>query len=291
MPNNQHPDLLLVGPKSLLEAAYKEVSKFPQYQPIDNTQWVEGNQAWKGLYICGKKYWLSEGAVDKTPQVLTLPQDWDQLMAILEDLKKPRVPEYVTANACDKGWKVYKITASNNGVYQAYDVMGKQTHFSDEEDVCTPITEEEFIQAGLKELEEAGYVVDAKVQYKDPIYTKMEYTITKLGYRDSTGYGPEHLLEKEVREKGFSFIAYGGIEVLPISQLTIVPKAPSLPTTSQGIPYLPELYNGKVLVGPTVGGLEIPQSVLRMLLKQGVTSLGTKIGKLTTSDLTKLASL
>ena len=60
-------------------------------------------------------------------------------------------------------------------------------------------------------------------------------------------------------------------------------KKPKLPTTSQGIPYLRQ--GQQVFYGPSENSGILTVGNLRHLLKQGVTELVTKAGRLTQADL------
>lgn len=281
MPNPKTYTLL--GPKSLVRAAEEELLTLP------NIRALNASAHWDCLKFCSDTLCYFLGQTSTTymnSTTLTLPQDWDQLMDILEKLKAPKAPEYVRAGLANR---VYKVFGSREGqcgtnlkVYNAYG----------HEDLLQPngydvITEEEFIQGGLKELEEAGFKVGVKVKY--PIYNGgTSFQISEILYSSPTHRAEWHssLSGGEEREKGFVFGLKGEYNHVPVGQCTLLPKA--LPTTSQGIPYLPVKHSIHLGVSPVVS---LHLGTIKHWKNLGVSSITLPCGTLTKEDLLTLSSL
>ncbi|MDO7847678.1 hypothetical protein Q5H92_15015 [Hymenobacter sp. M29] len=290
------------GPMSLLEAAYKEIqTRLPHYeenkgQGKDRDTSIFPTVIKLFTYVNEKEggYWWSGWCAPRGDQELTLPQDWDQLMDILEGLKQPKVPEYVLVNG--KVLKIKGVTPDRLNMLDAYTVKGEATRIPCP--LYTPVTEEEFIQGGLKELEEAGFVVGAKA--KGPLSTDREYNIGKMEYLDTKtegGYIHSPLTVEEVTRVGFCFTVKGEGWSIPVGQCTLLPKAQTLPTTKSGIPYL--INRDNLYLGPNPSPnplfpettITLKASQLRYMMKQGVTGIVTKVGHLDKEDLTKVLSV
>ena len=101
--NNPQPmkPYLITGPESLLKAAYEEIRKsdVPKFIPSSH------EQPFECLYLYAHGYWLDACVINGNETKLTLPVDWDKLMGILAELKKPKLPEYVK----DGSGKVLKV--------------------------------------------------------------------------------------------------------------------------------------------------------------------------------------
>ena len=264
---------LITGCESLIHAAFKEAFEaFGKGAQLPSS----GLGPYKELYInSSTEYWLSVSSnqADRFLNRLALPADWDKLMGILAELKKPKLPDYVRTMA----GKVFKVLTEGCGV----SVYGQNVALIRE--CCTPITEQEFIEGGLKELAEAGYVKGAKVECLDSGY-KNDFVIEEIVYQTQSNDGRHSGLSyKEVHRFGFSFTLTGQGYRAPVSGCTLVP---ALPTTSQGIPYL--ILDGEAMMGVCGSQCNLSVSTLRYLLKRGVTELVTKAGRLTHADLVLL---
>lgn len=273
---------LITGCESLIHAAFKEAFEaFGKGAQLPSS----GLGPYKELYInSSTEYWLSVSSnqADRFLNRLALPADWDKLMGILAELKKPKLPDYVRAGLRDKVFKVYGNWDGQCGtVLDLYDVYGKEDKA--QPNGYTPITEQEFIEGGLKELAEAGYVKGAKVECLDSGY-KNDFVIEEIVYQTQSNDGRHSGLSyKEVHRFGFSFTLTGQGYRAPVSGCTLVP---ALPTTSQGIPYL--ILDGEAMMGVCGSQCNLSVSTLRYLLKRGVTELVTKAGRLTHADLVLL---
>lgn len=217
-------------------------------------------------------------------QVLNLPNDWDLFMTILEGLKQPKVPEYVRAGLNNR---VYKVYGSYQGAVllclNLYNVYGKVDVVFE----YTPITEEEFIQGGLKELEQAGFVVGAQVKAGSE---GKVFVGTEVKYLNRTDYPISYASSEEVEKVGFTFaFLTEGFGSIPVGQCTLLPKAQTFPITSQGIPYVNPLGRDKIYLGEVA--MELNRGNVRHWLKLGVTSITLPCGTLTQKDLTTLAAL
>ena len=259
------------GPATLLNAAHAEALATKLFKQSPNHSLADCLRILK----TGELYFGIPTPDCETGLLLTLPADWDKLMGILAELKKPKLPEYVRGI---KG-KVYKVKDSSDEGLWVYDCYGSVGHLAAEK-TDAPITEQEFIDGGLKELAKAGYAKGAKVTAKggDSIFTvnEIQYrTPASLPYPISIAVG----LEKN--NKGFCFsIETSGGGAIPVGICTLIP---ALPTTSQGIPY--QIERAEVYYGTPGTGGKINVQTLRYLLKRGVTELVTKAGRLTKADL------
>ncbi|GAC1605123.1 MAG: hypothetical protein NVS3B25_34440 [Hymenobacter sp.] len=263
----------ITGPESLIHAAFKEAFEaLGKDAQLPNT----GRGPFKEMYFSKDgRYWLS---VDTGPanfiHVLTLPADWDKLMDLLADLKKPKLPEYLQSV---KG-RVYKVigpTENPNTLY-AYNAYGVQKTLLRSDKHFSPITEQEFIEGGLKELAEAGFVKGAQVKYGSGGGV---YTVNSVKYH--THGGRSGAVLEEIKDTGFCFQVVDGAFALPISQCTLVPAQL---TTSNGIPY--EIDGPHVFFDRKgADRYRLPLSLLYLLAQSGVTGLDTPAGRLTQADL------
>lgn len=284
MPNDK-PLYLITGPKSLLEAANKEVEK-TSLRTTKPSGWHDI------LYVSPhtrQSWWACMADNFSRYTLLTLPQDWDQLMAILEELKQPKVLEYVRGGITGKHFKVYGQEDRN---YLVYGVKGTSQYMAKE--CAQPITEEEFIQGGLKELEEAGFVVGAKVEVlyvltHGNLTKTSQFTIQEIDYQKNTTQDTHNspLTDEEVQAKGFCFRVRGDGHAAPPALSTLLPKAQTLPTTSQGIPYKMGYF---VVSFGEAGNVSLLLHTLKDLLDCGVTSITLPCGTLTAEDLLTLSS-
>lgn len=260
---------VITGPESLIHAAFKETFEaLGSGALLANT----GAGPYNSLFFnCAGSYWLSVGINNLNFQHhYALPADWDKFMGIFTELKKPKLPEYVRHN---ESGKVYRVIGSSG----ALSVYGKQYAMSF--DFCTSITEQEFIEGGLKELAEAGYVKGASitVETTDPS-CKGEKVIKSVGFYD--GRGSSHHVHEQYKKAGFAFLISSSSYAMHVGQCTLVH---TLPVTSQGIPYLRQ--GQQVFYGPSGNDGVLTLGTLRHLLRQGVTELVTKAGRLTHADL------
>ena len=256
---------LITGPESLIKAARAECRKTPDL--------------YEGMYMYSKDdrhclYIDEHGVFTLSKNIpmgaygdcLPLPRDWDKLMGILAELKKPKLPEYVKAGT----GKVLKVVTEK----WAYDVYGNDVNMHPIIGLH-PITEQEFIDGGLKELAEAGYVKGAMMSYDKGL----KHTIDSIMYHKS-GVCSGHVMS-ETKRVGFCFHVVRGVLALPINRCTLIP---TLPTTSAGIPYKIS-GNDEIYLGNADNAIELHVSTLRYLLKKGVTGLVTLAGHLERKDL------
>jgi hypothetical protein len=275
---------VITGPESLIHAAFKETFEaIGKDALLPNT----GHAPYNSLFFnCAGSYWLSVGYNNLDfKHHLTLPADWDKFMGILAELKKPKLPEYVKQKK-GVGFEVGKVKAYDLigeypeiPVYTVLDPCGKQQQWPTFS--CTPITEQEFIDGGLQELAEAGYVKGARYAYEGQDKGNM---VVEVCYRKHAEYPRSYVVAKEIERVGFVFYldSSGGL-ALPVGQCTLIP---AMPTTSQGIPYkigpnqIEQAFLGE---GDSLTQLNI--YTLKYLIRQGVTGLDTKAGRLTQADL------
>lgn len=273
---SQPTNYCIHGPESLLEAAHKEMKSIKTIKITDKRP----EYAVKRLLLNANNDLLVStlDGPHNSYADLTLPADWDKLMGILAELSKPKLPEYAQRVGVNRAFKVLDYS-NTSGNYRGLDVYGNPYFISPT--LCTPITEAEFIEGGLKELAEAGFVKGAVYTHQDNEYKREigEVKYHALGMGVNSG-----VVIDEVAKAGFCFHLATGATYCPVGQCTLVA---ALCTTENGMPYLRIKNEDKVYVG-----IE-PPFTLRLneigrWKNLGVTSITLPCGTLTAQDLITL---
>lgn len=270
--NNPQPmkPYMIIGPESLILAAHAEVKAVLGESYVPNIP--------PGPYVrlflpCNiQAYFLSgKTGISCTSYYdhLTLPADWDKLMGILAELKKPKLPEYAQHKITGQ---VVKVIDEKNVSYNYYDIYGGKS--ASMGNYFDPITEQDFINGGLKELAEAGYVKGAQFEWG----LKTPFNISAVSFQKDGVVSDS--VTREITRKGFCFTISGSKFTLPVGVCTLIP---TLPTTSKGIPYY--VNDSIAYIGEKACPTVLTLGILRRLISQGVIEVVTKDGSLTRADL------
>jgi hypothetical protein len=264
---------LVTGPMSLVRAAYEELKViYGHRRPLDVIPATVGMAFTRGLQPWGMH--VMQGGDEH----FQLPGDWDAFMELVEEWKKPAIPAYVSYQG--KAYKVFDIIYDQlDDRYQVYDAYGVEGTLP-KKDVYS-ITEEAFIQSGLVQLAEAGFVEGAKFVSQGsgdtlPIHAIEYVTPDNATYRSGT-------TAEYVDKIGFAFCVSSKPYQLPVQfGYLVVPT----PVTSQGIPY--QLDKNKLHLGPHgvfSSKITLNAYMLRNLMSNGLTGIITRAGHLDKNDL------